>query len=132
MKKTVKRPRAKPVDREGPVLRSIVGRLRAVLPDAIVFHVPNESRRPGRAGMIERQNALANGVLSGVWDIIALTSQGPLLLEVKADKGRVSEAQEALHRRAGALGYRTTVVRSIEDARDALALWGVKTREVAA
>ena len=48
---------------------------------------------------------------------------------VKADKGRVSEAQEALHRRAGALGYRTTVVRSIDDTRAALAAWGVETRE---
>lgn len=124
-----KRPRAKPIDREGPVLRSIVGWLRAVLPDAIVFHVPNESRRPGRAGMIERQNALANGVLPGVWDVIALTAQGPVLLEVKAGKGRVSEAQEALHGRAGALGYRTTVVRSIDDTRAALAAWGVETRE---
>ena len=38
-------------DAEGPIHRAIISWLRVVLPEAIIFHAANESRRPGRAGM---------------------------------------------------------------------------------
>lgn len=117
-------------DAEGPIHRAILSWLRVVLPEAIIFHAANESRRPGRAGHVERAMNAANGVLPGVADIIGLTEWGPFFMEVKAPGGALSPAQREFRDRLAALGYdRWAVVRSIDDARDALAKWGVPTRE---
>ena len=45
---------------------------------AFAYHVPNESRRPGQAGNIERMMLKAQGVLSGVadWCVPYKTSYG--------------------------------------------------------
>lgn len=72
----------------------------------------------------------ANGVLPGVPDIIGLTFTGPFFMEVKAPGGVLSPAQRDFRDRLAVLGYeRWAVVRSIDDAKDALARWGIPTRE---
>ena len=120
-------------DAEGPIHRAILSWLRVVLPEAIIFHAANESRRPGRAGHVERALNAANGVLPGVPDIIGLTFTGPFFMEVKAPGGVLSPAQKAFRDRLAVLGYgRWAVVRSIDDAKDALAAWGIPTREAGA
>lgn len=120
-------------DKEGPIHRAILSWLRVVLPEAIIFHAANESRRPGRAGHVERAMNAANGVLPGVPDIIGLTFTGPFFMEVKAPGGSLSPAQRDFRDRLAVLGYeRWAVVRSIDDARDALAAWGIPTREAGA
>ena len=117
-------------DKEGPIHRAIISWLRVVLPEAIIFHAANESRRPGRAGHVERAMNAANGVLPGVPDIIGLTFTGPFFMEVKAPGGVLSPAQRDFRDRLAVLGYeRWAVVRSIDDAQDALARWGIPTRE---
>ena len=117
-------------DVEGPIHRAILSWLRVVLPEAIIFHPANETRRPGRAGNIERAMNAASGVLPGVPDIIGLTYTGPFFMEVKARKGNLSPAQKAFRDGLARLGYdRFAVVRTIDDAKDALAAWGIPTRE---
>lgn len=118
-------------DLEGPVQRSVISWLRVVLPDALIHHSPNESRRPGRAGDIERAMNAANGVLPGYPDIWGYCYLGEFFMEVKAEGGRLSEAQKAFRDRYHHLGgTRYAVVRSIEDAREALFKWGIPTREM--
>ena len=36
-------------DKEGPIHRAVLTWLRVVLPEAVIFHPANESRRPGLA-----------------------------------------------------------------------------------
>ena len=117
-------------DREGPIHRAIISWLRVVLPEAIIFHAANESRRPGRAGHVERALNAANGVLPGVPDIIGLTETGAFFMEVKAPGGTLSAAQRDFRDRLASLGYdRWAVVRSVDDARAALASWGIPACE---
>lgn len=129
-----KRPRAKPVDREGPIQAAIVAWLRAVLPpQAKVHHSPNEVQRRGKLGMIEVAKKRQAGTIAG-WPDIEILLPGPrtLFMEVKAPKEYPPKDQRDLHADLEAIGYPVAVVRSIEDARAALAAWGVKTREVVA
>lgn len=117
-------------DAEGPIHRAILSWLRVVLPEAIIHHSPNESRRPGRAGDVERAMNAANGAVAGFPDIIGYTFTGPFFMEVKAPGGVLSPAQKAFRDRLAVLGCdRWAVVRSIDDAKDALARWGIPTRE---
>ena len=116
-------------DLEGPLHRSILAWLQRVLPDALVHHSANEIGMKG--GDVARQIAKAkwNGMMPGWPDLEVLTAQGPLFLEVKAPGGRTTEAQDAVHDKMRALGYRVAVVRGIDDTRAALAAWGIQTRE---
>ena len=118
-------------DAEGPIHRAVLSWLRVVLPPpVIIHHSPNESRRPGRAGDVERAMNAANGAVAGFPDIIGYTFTGPFFMEVKAPGGVLSPAQKAFRDRLAVLGCdRWAVVRSIDDAKDALARWGIPTRE---
>ena len=72
----------------------------------------------------------ANGAVAGFPDIMGITFTGPFFMEVKASGGVLSPAQKAFRDRLAVLGYgRWAVVRSIDDAKDALAAWGIPTRE---
>lgn len=79
-----------------------------------LFAVPNGGyRTPATAAKIK-----AEGALPGVSDLILLTARGGyhgLLIEMKTDKGRQSEAQREWQRLIEADGYKYVVVRSIEE-----------------
>lgn len=79
-----------------------------------LFAVPNGGyRTPATAAKIK-----AEGALPGVSDLILLIARGGyhgLLIEMKKDKGRQSEAQREWQRLIAADGYKYVVVRSIED-----------------
>ena len=70
--------------------RAVVEHLRLrAKPGVVYFHVPNGGRRSMReAAEFKRQ-----GVLAGVSDLILLHDGNFFALELKADKGRLSEAQ---------------------------------------
>ena len=117
-------------DLEGPIHRSIIAWLQAVLPGAIVHHSPNEVPLVGKAVARAIAKAKWNGMVVGFPDILVLPGDGKaILLEVKASRGNLSPGQTDVHLRLASLGYCVGVVRSIEDARNALASWGVVTRE---
>ena len=79
-----------------------------------LFAVPNGGyRTPSTAAKIK-----AEGALPGVSDLILLIARGGyhgLLIELKTDKGRQSEAQREWQRLIEADGYKYVVVRSIEE-----------------
>ena len=79
-----------------------------------LFAVPNGGyRTPATAAKIK-----AEGALPGVSDLILLIARGDyhgLLIEMKTDKGRQSEAQREWQRLIEADGYKYVVVRSIEE-----------------
>lgn len=76
---------------------------------AFAYHVPNESRRPGKAGNIERMMLKAQGVLSGVadWCIPYKTSYGHpgAYIELKAKGGKLSQDQIKFLNAAFEQGY---------------------------
>lgn len=79
-----------------------------------LFAVPNGGyRTPATAAKIK-----AEGALPGVSDLILLIARGGyhgLLIELKTDKGRQSEAQREWQRLIEADGYKYVVVRSMEE-----------------
>jgi len=112
---------------EDTVHVSILSWLQAMLPHAIIAHVPNGGgRTEGEARKMKRL-----GVLPGFPDLIVMPGGGQtLLLEVKAEKGRVSPEQRAFGMRVTALGgYVWAVVRSIDDVKIVLRSAGIQTRE---
>lgn len=122
-----------PRDIEGPIHRQIVTYLRAVLPpECIIHHSANEGVRGGKRGILDGAKRKAMGQVPGFPDIIVLpfSTIGPMFFEVKAPKGRVSDAQSDVLTRLDLLGYRHAVVRSVDDARRCLRMWSIPTREV--
>lgn len=118
-------------DREGPIQRAIVAYLRRVLPTAIVHHSPNEGNRGGRVGIIDGGKRKAAGVLPGFPDILIFTGGRGYCIEVKAEGGYLSPIQKKVRDQLAAQGIPYAVCRSIDDARDCLAAWEIKTKEAA-
>lgn len=122
----------KRIDREGQIQRSIVAWLKLVLPPECIVHAcANESHLSGRAAMLATVKKKSAGQVTGFPDLLVLpfASAGALFLEVKAKGGRLSEAQKDVHSALRRLGYPVVVVRSIDDAREALIALGVGFRE---
>ncbi|WP_253284842.1 VRR-NUC domain-containing protein [Ruegeria sp. HKCCD6109] len=73
----------------------------------------------------------AAGQVTGFPDLLILPQAkvGAFFFEIKAEGGRLSQAQKAVHEGLRELGYPVAVVRSIEDAREALIEFGVGFRE---
>lgn len=122
----------KRVGREGPIHRAIVAYLRAVMPKAIIHHSANESHLSGRGAMLATVRKKADGMLPGFPDILVLpyATVGPMLFEVKAEGGKVTETQKAVHDLLAELGYRVAVVRSVDDARETLREWSIPTNQI--
>lgn len=111
-----KTPRHSPRDLEHRLQCACVRWFRLAYPQHHhnLFAVPNGGyRTPATAAKIK-----AEGALPGVSDLILLIARGGyhgLLIEMKTDKGRQSEAQREWQRLIGADGYKYVVVRSIEE-----------------
>jgi len=115
------------IQHEARIQREIVNYIRAVAPDCMVFAIPNGSQRTA-AG---RPANAVSGFTSGAPDLCVVIPKGRVLwLEVKADKGRVSDAQLAFHLQLQARGHDVAVVRSIDEVRNAFRVLDIKTREV--
>jgi hypothetical protein len=105
--------------------RAIVDYLRLAVPRAVVFHVPNGGwRSRAEAGILK-----SLGVVAGVSDLVILFHDGRVaFVEIKADKGRVSQAQNDFLAAVAGFGHLTAIVRGVSDMGDRLAEWGVRTR----
>jgi hypothetical protein len=69
------------------------------------------------------------GARSGVPDLLIICAGKALLIEIKTEKGRLSEAQMACHAEIMAAGGRVAVIRSLDDLREVLAFWEIPVRE---
>jgi len=112
---------------ESQLQKHIVDYLRAILPQSIVAAIPNGSQRTATG----RPANAVPGFTSGLPDLMVLIPQGRVVFfEVKAPKGRVSDAQLDIHLRMHGLNHEVAIVRSIDDVKNALEAWNIKTREV--
>jgi hypothetical protein len=111
---------------EDGIQKTIVAWLEAVVPGVFVFAIPNAARRgPGqRAG-----NAVP-GLKKGMPDLCFLYDERAFFVEVKTADGKLSQVQVDCHVKLLEQAE-VTIVTSIEDMREALAAWGIHTREVA-
>jgi hypothetical protein len=100
--------------------------LRRVAPDVMVFHIPNGGLR----GKREAARLKWQGVLAGLPDLCLIAPVGRVFfMELKTKTGRLSADQKAIHGWLSAIGVSCAVIRSIDDARNALKAWGIPTRE---
>ena len=119
---------ARIAENETTIHIDILRYLRAVLPDAMIWHAPNGGLRSKR----EAEKLQRMGVTAGIPDLIAWLPGGTMLaLEVKTSKGRLSPDQKVVHEWMRSHGYRVAVVRSIDETREALKVWRIWTREAA-
>lgn len=96
---------------------------RLALHGIVCVAVPNEGRRSAILGRAMK----ATGLLPGFPDLLVMQAPGRIaFLEVKAPAGRVSEAQKTCHELLNRLGFFVRVVRSQEDAIEALHQAGFK------
>lgn len=89
--------------------------------------VPNGSVLAGDAKARARQMAALkrDGLRVGFPDLLVLAPEGRLaFIEVKTDKGRLSDSQKECHEWLLCLGHKVAVCRCIEDVDEALRLWG--------
>jgi hypothetical protein len=111
---------------ENNIQRAIVGYVRSVAPECLIFAIPNAARRTA-AGFA------ANGVpglLPGIPDLCVLVPGGKAhFCEVKTSRTDLSDKQEAIRSRFISMDVPFAVVRSIEDMRAALAHWQIATKE---
>lgn len=102
--------------------------VEAVLPYALIFHVPNGGRR----SLTEGRKFKMLGVRAGTPDLVLVHDGRTFFLELKSEKGRVSPEQHRFGEDARIAGAGWAVVRSIDDVRNAFKAWNIQTREVAA
>lgn len=114
---------------EADAQRAIVSALRFALPrDAIVHHCANEVTQPGVAGAKRQAILVGMGVHAGFAGLIVISGGSVLFLEVKSETGRLRKSQEVFRDTVSAQGFRWALVRSVDDALDALADNGFTTR----
>lgn len=107
---------------EADAQRAIVQALRFALPrDAIVHHCANEVTEAGPSGARRQAILVGMGVHAGFADLIVISNGRVLFLEVKSQAGQLRKSQEVFHDTVVTQGFGWALVRSIDDALDALA-----------
>jgi hypothetical protein len=99
--------------------------IRYACPASIVFAVPNGGARSATEAAI----LIGQGVLPGAPDLVLIVEGGHvLLIELKAPKGRITEAQVAFRNRCWGLDIPYAVCRSVDDIEAFLRDCGVPMR----
>jgi len=114
---------------EADTQRAIVTALRIVLPrSAIVHHCANEVTEAGPRGARRQAILVGMGVHAGFADLIVLSEERVLFLEVKSAKGRLRPTQIEFRDAVCAQGFGSALVRSVDDALGALRDHGFASR----
>jgi hypothetical protein len=117
---------------EADLQRPVVTALRFALPKhAIIHHSANEVTEVGRRAAKRQAILVGMGVHPGFADLVILSDGKVLFLELKSLKGRLSPAQKAFRDAVLGQGFGWALVRSLDDALNALADHGLTTRVVA-
>ena len=118
---TMKRRRAQP---EAQLQAAVCQHLeRRAIPGLVWFHVPNSGKREPRSAAILKRL----GVKAGVSDLIFVKPiEGvAYALELKAPKGKPTEAQNEFLRAVANAGGHAAVASSLDVALRLLAMWGL-------
>ncbi len=105
--------------------RSVASYLDACLPlDAVWFHPPNGGARSvAEAGIFK-----ALGVKAGIPDVVIVWQGRPYFIELKPEKGKLTQAQAAMLMRLQKAGAPASVCRSVEAVEGELLAWGFLMR----
>jgi hypothetical protein len=90
-------------------------------PNTFMHAIPNGGKR----GLIEAVNLKREGVVAGVPDIHAVRGGESFYLELKAKKGRLSEAQKAVQKRLRDAGSFVGNATGLDEALYILEFWGI-------
>jgi hypothetical protein len=111
---------------EDEIHGGIFSLIRTIAPDVLCFHPANGFWRSKAAG----SKLKLLGVTPGIPDLCLIDPVGRVFfIEVKTATGRLSPEQVAIHSWLTAIGVPCAVCRGVDDARNALAAWNIKTRE---
>lgn len=113
--------RQKPLS-EDQIHRAVVQHLKARACRGVVYFHPANG---GQRNKTESARFVGLGVKAGVPDIIIIASGRTFGLELKADKGRVTPIQKAVHEEMRAAGAMVEVSWGLDDALAQLTEWGV-------
>ncbi len=116
---------------EAVLQRQVAGYLSwALPPDCWFTSIAHGSRGGGDAAWLRGAIWKGMGARSGVPDLLLVAQGRALFVELKAPKGRLSEAQMGCHAEIMAAGGQVAVCRSLDDLREALSTWGIPIREM--
>jgi VRR-NUC domain len=117
--------RARP---EQQLQRAVLDHLRwRAVPNTFAFHPANGGWRSA----IEAQILKSQGVVAGVPDVIIVHGGRTYGLELKADSGRLSDAQRQCHEQMRAAGADVAVAHGIDQALAQLEGWNLLRHDVA-
>lgn len=92
------------------------------IPVGCLFSVPNEGKRT----VVNASRLIAQGLVSGVPDLVLCISGKVFFFEVKDAKGRASKRQELVHGNLKNQGFEVFIVRSLEDFKNCLSSQSMK------
>jgi hypothetical protein len=107
---------------EAEIQKALIAHLRARgVPNLFYMHVPNGGVRSKAEAAI----FAGLGVVAGVPDLIVIRGGQIYALELKADRGRVSEVQRQTHERMQAAGATVAVACGLDAAIRQLEAWSL-------
>jgi hypothetical protein len=90
-------------------------------PDAFCFHVPlGGYRKPIEAAILK-----SIGTIAGVPDLVCILYGRAYCLEIKTERGRVSEVQRVVHERLRRAGAEVVVAFDLNEVLAQLTAWGI-------
>jgi hypothetical protein len=90
-------------------------------PDAFCFHVPlGGYRKPIEAAILK-----SIGTIAGVPDLVCILYGRVYCLEIKTERGRVSEVQRVVHERLRRAGAEVVVAFDLNEVLAQLTAWGI-------
>lgn len=107
---------------ESVIQRAVVRHLElCARPGVVFFHPANGGAR----SKVEAARFRAEGVVAGVPDLAIVAGGRPFFLELKAERGRISESQLIMQERLAAAGAQVATAYGIDQAIAQLRTWGL-------
>lgn len=116
----------KPRHIESEIQQSVVQWFRMKYPNYIIAAVPNGGFRNAREAAIMQRE----GVLAGFADLIIISKQNILFLELKTPIGVLSKKQKEFQEKVNNLGFQYVVCRSFDQAVMVIVSWIKKATQV--
>lgn len=116
----------KPRHIESEIQQSVVQWFRMKYPNYIIAAVPNGGFRNSREAAIMQRE----GVLAGFADLIIISKQHILFLELKTPIGVLSKKQKEFQKKVNNLGFQYVVCRSFDQAVMVIVSWIKKVTQV--
>lgn len=116
---------------EQALQQDVANFLAAVLgPQTFFTAIPMGPRGAGRVGLMRGALWKGMGAKPGVPDLVIIWDGRCFFIELKAEKGKVSQVQRECHQLLSDAGCEIAVARSIEDVMECLEVWQIPTRIV--